>query len=106
MYKLHTEHISAVTAERRKKIVDDVVKRGAYRKAHGLDKEQGFGGWTVRGDENASGPSLENNEVQGENDGTQSSSAGNPPTEKAAQEVAYADWEGRRRPVKKWLGIW
>lgn len=22
------------------------------------------------------------------------------------QEAVYADWEGRKKPVRKWLGIW
>ncbi len=48
VFKLDVEHTSAVTAQRRKKKVDDVVKRNEYRKAHGLDKKEGFGGWTTR----------------------------------------------------------
>lgn len=35
--RLHEEHISAQTAERRRRRVEDVAKRNEYRKAHGLE---------------------------------------------------------------------
>ncbi|KAI1869357.1 uncharacterized protein JN550_005987 [Neoarthrinium moseri] len=44
--KLHEEHISAETAEKRRRKVDDVAKRNEYRKAHGLDSAQGIESWT------------------------------------------------------------
>lgn len=44
--KLHEEHESAVTAEKRKRRVDDVAKRNEYRKAHGLAAAQGIDEWT------------------------------------------------------------
>jgi len=53
---MHTDYISAQTAERRKQKVDDVQKRSEYRKAHGLDKEGIFGGWTARTDDEVMGP--------------------------------------------------
>lgn len=43
--RLHEEHISAVTAEKRRRKVDDVAKRNEYRKAHGLDSAQGIESW-------------------------------------------------------------
>ncbi|KAA6415133.1 MAG: hypothetical protein FRX48_01885 [Lasallia pustulata] len=46
VYRLHTAHISAETAERRRRKLEDVRKREEYRKAHGLDERQG---WVVRG---------------------------------------------------------
>ena len=49
-FKLDTDRTSAITAERRQKKVDDVVKRNEYRKAHGLDTRSGFGGWSTLGD--------------------------------------------------------
>ena len=45
--KLHEEHESAVTAEKRKRRVDDVAKRNEYRKAHGLAAGQGIDEWTA-----------------------------------------------------------
>lgn len=49
---------SAEVAEKRKRRVDDVVKRSEYRKAHGLDKDQGFGGWTAKTDAESMGPAV------------------------------------------------
>ncbi|KAI9697181.1 MAG: hypothetical protein M1836_004745 [Candelina mexicana] len=105
VYKLHTAHISAETAERRKRKVDDVVKRSEYRKAHGLDQGEGFGAWTARTEGEALGPAIGGSEVKGVNvvamgDGTVGNGA-----EKEEKGV-YKDFEGRRRPVKKWFGIW
>ena len=50
VWRLTQLHNSAIVAERRKKNVDDVVKRAEYRKAHGLEKEGVFGSWTARED--------------------------------------------------------
>ena len=50
-YKLEAEDESRRTAERRKKLVDDVEKRGEYRRAHGLEKtgdQGGFGGFGTK----------------------------------------------------------
>lgn len=35
--RLHEEHESALTAEKRRRKVEDVAKRNEYRKAHGLE---------------------------------------------------------------------
>ncbi|KAI1781024.1 hypothetical protein F4818DRAFT_23852 [Hypoxylon cercidicola] len=40
--RLHEEHESAITAEKRRMRVDDVAKRNEYRKAHGMEPAQGF----------------------------------------------------------------
>lgn len=121
MYKLHTARISAETAERRKRKVEDVRKRGEYRKAHGLDQGEGFGGWTARGEGEELGTGLkvlgggvgsggdgggavdgavglEGRAEDGEGWGGMEKGKG--------QEAVYADWEGRKKPVRKWLGIW
>ncbi|KAI0156607.1 hypothetical protein GGR57DRAFT_85902 [Xylariaceae sp. FL1272] len=47
--RLHEEHESAVTAEKRRQRVDDVAKRNAYRKAHGMEPATGF--WGARAEE-------------------------------------------------------
>lgn len=41
---MHEEHESAVTAEKRRRRVDDVQKRNDYRKAHGLEPATGWWG--------------------------------------------------------------
>ncbi|KAI9799292.1 MAG: hypothetical protein M1833_004170 [Piccolia ochrophora] len=95
VFKLHTAHTSAETAERRKRKVDDVQKRDRYRKAHGLDQNQGFGGWTARSDSESLGPALPTDARQGA-----------PVGETLDPKDTYTDFEGRKRPVRKWLGIW
>ncbi len=37
-------HNSAIVAEKRKRLVDDVGKRAKFRRAHGLSEEQGIAG--------------------------------------------------------------
>ena len=108
VYRLHTARISAETAERRKKRVEDVEKRSKYRKAHGLENDQGFGGWTAKTDSELMGPAIKlggavGEPVKAEGAGQEQGVAatvgdGDPNT--------YVDFEGRKRPVRKWLGIW
>ncbi|KAI1652097.1 uncharacterized protein F4817DRAFT_2846 [Daldinia loculata] len=40
--RMHEEHQSALTAEKRRRKVDDVAKRNEYRKAHGIEPARGF----------------------------------------------------------------
>ncbi|TAQ84767.1 hypothetical protein B7494_g6921 [Chlorociboria aeruginascens] len=77
--KLTSAHTTAATKERRRRRVEDVVKRAEYRKAHGLDNDEGFGGWTAKSDAEM-GPGMRLG------DGS----------ERVVQ----------HKPVKKWLGIW
>jgi hypothetical protein len=94
IFKLHQDHITAETQERRKRKVEDVAKRSAYRKAHGLDKNEGFGGWTAKSDNELLGPAIPLG------DGVKVGELATeqvPTTEQAPTE---------RKPIKKWLGIW
>ena len=82
--KMHVEHTSAETAERRKRKLEEVQKRKAYRIAHGLEKADAQG---MRLDD----PEAARVAIQGR-DGQGS--------------ATYTDFEGKKRPIKKWLGIW
>ena len=108
VYKLHTVRIGAETAERRKKKVEDVEKRSKYRKAHGLENDQGFGGWTAKTDSELMGPALKLDGAVGEP--VKAEGAGQEKGAAAAvghgDEHTYVDFEGKKRPVRKWLGIW
>ncbi|MCJ1381531.1 hypothetical protein MMC17_004642 [Xylographa soralifera] len=107
VYKMHTAYISAVTAERRKKKVEDVQKRAQYRKAHGLDKGEGLGQWTAKTDEEMLGPSLKTDRAVGVEVGAGSGiGLGKAVDENVAQDNLYVDWEGKKKPIKKWFGIW
>ena len=83
--RLNSEHNTAETMERRKRKVEDVQKRAAYRKAHGLEKDETFGGWTAKSDEQLLGPAIPVGDSEG----------GSP------EEIVR-----QKRPLKKWLGIW
>lgn len=115
VYKLHTDHISAETAERRRKKVDDVQKRSRYRKAHGLEDQQGFGGWTAKSDAESLGPALPNRDFSGQI-GSPVEDIPHPDSAETLPKAAPVAGEGdqsdyvestrRKRPVKRWLGIW
>lgn len=57
VWQLTMLHNSSIVAQKRKKRVDDVVKRSEYRKAHGLEQTGGFGNWTAK--EEPQAPTLE-----------------------------------------------
>lgn len=42
VWHLTSLYTSVIVAEKRKKVVDDVAKRTEYRKAHGLEKDDGW----------------------------------------------------------------
>lgn len=90
--RLDTARTSAETAEKRKQRVDDVAKRAAYRKAHGLDQFEGIGGWTAKTDAEMLGSGMRAGD-------------GSIPTDEN-DENHVGDKKRERRPIKKWLGIW
>jgi len=92
--RLSTEAKSAETLERRNARMDDVAKRAQYRKAHGLDQNQGFGGWTLKNDQE---PEML---APGIPIGAMKRDGPLPATEEPVQEVR------EKKQVKKWLGIW
>ncbi|XXG97166.1 Ribosome biogenesis ATPase rix7 [Hypoxylon texense] len=60
--RLHEEHESALTAEKRRMRVDDVAKRNEYRKAHGMEPAQGF--WASGTSEPQPEPQLQTTEPE------------------------------------------
>ncbi|POS86867.1 hypothetical protein EPUL_000668, partial [Erysiphe pulchra] len=89
--KLDTARVSAEAAEKRKHRVDDVAKRAAFRKAQGLDQYEGIGGWTLRANPKNPDPEIlakSENDLPGE----------------IIQ--AFPDEVPKKRPLKKWFGIW
>lgn len=84
-------------------------KRDRYRKAHGIEDTQyvwGFGRrlQKVKGRE-------EGSEGSGNAEGTAEGSMGEGIVAEGGRsgdgaKGAYVDFEGRKRPIKKWLGIW
>jgi hypothetical protein len=102
--------------ERRKAKVEDVKKRDAYRKAHGLDKDEGFGAWTARGEGEEMGGGLrvageKREKEEGKGEGDKVLNLGDGKLMLADGTIVVEQPQGgeqvvERRPVKKWLGIW
>lgn len=67
--------------EQRHRRIEDAEKRRQYRVAHGMEE-----------------PTEQDKEKQGEKIDEQSPVA--------VEGGEFVDWEGKRKPVKKWLGIW
>lgn len=82
--RLSEAHNAAIVQEKRRRRVDDVVKRSEYRKAHGLEDQQGFGGWTAKTEAESMGPALPSSE---------------------GMEPGARDAHNPQQPRKKWLGI-
>lgn len=93
--KLTTDHNTAETMERRRRKVEDVQKRAAYRKAHGLDTDEGFGGWTAKSEKEVLGPGIPVSDVV-------EAQEGQGETAIVEQQVVTQE----KKPLKKWLGIW
>jgi hypothetical protein len=109
VYRLHTAHISEETAARRRKNVEDVQKRAAYRKAHGLDGGDKLGGWTAKEPGEELGPALIadvglNKAVGGPVDPSHVLEG----TPALVNEQVGCDpvVDSKKKPLKKWLGIW
>ncbi|EPE27317.1 hypothetical protein GLAREA_03232 [Glarea lozoyensis ATCC 20868] len=121
--RLTGDYNTIQTMERRKAKVEDVTKRDAYRKAHGLDKDEGFGGWTARaaGEEMGGGlrvpdekPKVAEVAVDGKaqtEDEKKILNLGGGklmlPDGTIVLEKAYtAEPVVEKKPLRKWLGIW
>lgn len=103
VYRLHTEQITIQTDERRRKKLEDVEKRRLYRQAHGMGTmglDSIFSRKTqVSSSEASSSEAEETNPIHDDN----LVSAVSPG--EAPGQPTYVDWEGKRKPVKKWFGI-
>lgn len=92
--------MSRLTREKRHQRIADAEKRRQYRIAHGLEEPDQAGardGPTPAAVDDQS-PVAPGADRPQENDDCQEAAA--------AGENVYRDFEGRKRPVKKWLGIW
>lgn len=82
--------------------VEDAEKRRQFRVAHGLEEDSQSAG---DGDGDGDRKSEAARDVVGGDD--QAPVALDSAQSRQGQGSGeYVDWEGRRRPVKKWLGIW
>ncbi|PLB55700.1 hypothetical protein P170DRAFT_400033 [Aspergillus steynii IBT 23096] len=91
VYRMDVQHNSLETRQKRQRRVEDAEKRRQYRVAHGMEEpsaEDKEGGSAAEGDAELVGVDEQS------------------PVAVEEQAKEFVDWEGRRRPVKKWLGIW
>lgn len=102
VYKLHTEQITIQTDERRRKKLEDVEKRRLYRQAHGMGTMGLDSIFTKKNTQDSSSEAEETKPIADDNPVGQSAFS---PGEASGQST-YVDWEGKRKPVKKWFGIW
>jgi hypothetical protein len=100
--KINADYTTEQTKERRKRKVEDVAKRAAYRKAHGFDADESFGGWTAKSDDQLLGPGIPTGNPNEVGEVVNQGVAGSGEDTSQAQEPVVRE----RRPVKKWLGIW
>lgn len=87
VYRMHVQHESMRVREQRHRRIEDAEKRRQFRVAHGLEEPN-------EKDVEKSGAGQNG----GESVDVQSPVAG--------EGGEFVDFEGKRRPVKKWLGIW
>lgn len=97
VYRMHVQHESMRVREQRHRRVEDAEKRRQYRIAHGLEEEpkKKEGEAAVEGVDGQSPVAVD---VAADVAGAGGVGAG------AGEE--FVDWEGKKKPVKKWLGIW
>lgn len=90
---MHVQHESMRVREQRHRRIEDAEKRRQFRVAHGLEEPSEKDGEGV--DRNA-----------GETGGEGGSGDVQSPVAAGVGGGEFVDFEGRKRPVKKWLGIW
>ncbi|ODM16024.1 hypothetical protein SI65_08458 [Aspergillus cristatus] len=83
VYRMDVEHRSMLTREKRLQRVEDAEKRRKYRVAHGMEEDT----QKEEKKEVVDDQSPVARDVDGKGE-------------------AFVDWEGNKKPVKKWFGIW
>jgi hypothetical protein len=96
---MHVQHTSMLTREKRHRRIEDAEKRRKYRIAHGLEEPDDADATEAANVDNPS--PLAANAVD-----LDPQQQRNDPVVEGSTGEQYRDFEGRQRPVKKWLGIW
>ncbi|KAJ5380526.1 uncharacterized protein N7496_002954 [Penicillium cataractarum] len=96
VYRMHVQHESMRVREQRHRRVEDAEKRRQYRIAHGLEEAPEKEGATPAqaGDDGQSPAAVDLVAVTPAGDAA------------GVGGEEFVDWEGKKKPVKKWLGIW
>lgn len=77
---MDVQHNSMRVREQRHRRIEDAEKRRQYRVAHGMEEPSEKDQAKVADDQS--------------------------PVAAEAAEGEFVDWEGKKKPVKKWFGIW
>lgn len=85
VFKMDKQHNSVLAREHRQRRVNDAEKRRQYRVAHGMEE-----------------PSEEDKAGQTQVEAVDPQS----PIAVEAEGETYVDFDGNKKPVKKWFGIW
>ena len=94
VYRMHVQHESMRVREQRHRRVEDAEKRRQYRIAHGLEE--------APEKKDAEGSDVQSPVAAD----AVASVASDGATGAAVAAEEFVDWEGKKKPVKKWLGIW
>lgn len=87
---MHVQHESMRVREQRHRRIEDAEKRRQYRIAHGMEEPNEK---DIQAQEQAKTSTDEQSPVAAADPG-------------APANGEYVDWDGKKKPVKKWLGIW
>jgi len=80
-----------------------VQKRSDFRKAHGLDTDEGIGGWTAKIDSQDLGPAIPS-DISGTEPHNAAGAVAISVDEEMSEQLQQS--QTQRKPLRKWLGIW
>ncbi|CAG8323471.1 hypothetical protein PENNAL_c0017G03180 [Penicillium nalgiovense] len=86
VWRMHVQHNSMRVREQRHRRVEDAEKRKQYRVAHGLEEAE-----PEKKDESGNEVDLQSPVAV---------------VEGSEGKNEFVDWDGNKKPAKKWLGIW
>jgi hypothetical protein len=110
VYRMHKQAETAENMMKKQRKQDEVRKRRAYMRAHGVEHEGPYGMGTVEGDEYRK-KMQEEREHYDLQEVKREELAGELRAQRAREHEAYGGEEvrgfaGERRKVRKWFGIW
>ncbi|KIW06792.1 uncharacterized protein PV09_02472 [Verruconis gallopava] len=110
VYKMHKQEEAAENLKKRQRKQDEVRKRREYMRAHGIEHEGPYGLGTVEGDEYRKKMEEEREHLSLEEQAREELVRSLRAQRAREQEILDADevrgFDGERRKVKKWFGIW
>ena len=107
IYRMDMLYHSDRARESRKQKIADTKKREVYRKEHGITEEGTWPDYVTKTVEKYIGSAPEKYTTQ-QDLMVKRGEVATPTTTPRDQvdDNTYTDFEGQKRPVKKWLGIW